>query len=100
MEVIDRMAVTFNYVLDVCKLLGLIMFCVGGIVITIGLLLPSCLGNRCDAADDLGTTNSIRISLATDDEKPPLSPTDKRVPAYSTITEVQPERSRFESIYH
>ena len=98
MEIIDKQAMTFNYVLDVCKLLGLIMFCIGGIVITIGLLLPSCLGNQCEA-DEFGHTNSIKISIATD-EKPPLSPIDKKVPAYSSITEVQPERSPFESIYH
>jgi hypothetical protein len=87
---IDHNAVSFNSTLDLCKLVGLILFCSGGIIFAMSLLFPSFLTNYCD--DDV-TEDSIRIPLA--DEKTPLSPIEMSIPATSKVKSVQPNRVAF-----
>ena len=45
---VDRSAMAFNTTLDVCKLIGLILFCVGGMTLAMALLFPSFLTSYCD----------------------------------------------------
>jgi hypothetical protein len=59
---IDHNAVSFNSTLDLCKLVGLILFCSGGIIFAMSLLFPSFLTNYCD--DDV-TEDSIHHSKYT-----------------------------------
>jgi len=44
----DRSALAYNFNLDVCKLVGLILFCIGGMTLAIALLFPSFLYHYCD----------------------------------------------------
>ncbi|KAL3869979.1 hypothetical protein ACJMK2_042598 [Sinanodonta woodiana] len=91
---IDRAAMAFNTTLDVCKLIGLILFCVGGMTLAMALLFPSFLNSYCDedVADD---TFKVRLG---EEEKPPLSPVEMTIPATSKVKGVQPTRTTPESI--
>lgn len=100
-EIIDREAMSFNFNLDVCKLVGVILFCFGGLTLTVALMFPSVLYNYCDEEHrdpafkvKVGSKNGDNET----DEKPPMSPTGSIVPASQTIDEVQPERIVTESI--
>lgn len=42
-QVIDRSAITFNSALDISKLVGSVMFSAGGIIISVSMLMPSCV---------------------------------------------------------
>ena len=46
-KIMDKQATPFNFNLDVCKLVGLILFCIGGLTLTVALLFPSFLYNYC-----------------------------------------------------
>lgn len=87
---IDHNAVSFNSTLDLCKLVGLILFCSGGIIFAMSLLFPSFLTSYCDEDP---TEDSIRIPIA--DEKTPLSPIEMSIPATSKVKNVQPNRVAF-----
>ncbi|CAG2238970.1 neurensin-1-like [Mytilus galloprovincialis] len=87
---IDHSAVSFNTTLDLCKLVGLILFCSGGIIFAMSLLFPSFLTSYCD--DDV-SEDSIRIPIA--DEKTPLSPIEMSIPSTSKVKSVQPNRVAF-----
>lgn len=89
----DRSALAYNFNLDVCKLVGLILFCIGGITLAIALLFPSFLYHYCD--DDRRET-SIKVHIG--GEKPPLSPLEMQIPASSLIAGVQPGRKSKESV--
>ncbi|KAK2154515.1 hypothetical protein LSH36_266g00002 [Paralvinella palmiformis] len=89
----DRSALAYNFNLDVCKLVGLILFCIGGMTLAIALLFPSFLYHYCD---DERREASIKVNLG--GEKPPLSPLEMQIPASSLIAGVQPGRKGKESI--
>ena len=90
---VDRSAMTFNTTLDVCKLIGLILFCIGGITLAMALLFPSFLTSYCDEdpADD-----SFHVTL--NDEEAPLSPVEMTIPKSSKVKSVQPLRSVPEAV--
>lgn len=92
-EIVDRQAIAFNFNLDVCKLVGLILFCIGGLTLTVALLFPSFLYQYCD--DDRRDT-AIRVRLG--EEQPLKSPLEMTVPATSKLSSVQPERRAEEAI--
>ncbi|XP_041360317.1 neurensin-1-like [Gigantopelta aegis] len=85
---VDRSAEAFNTTLNMCKLIGLILFCVGGLTLAMSLLFPSFLSHYCeeDPRDE-----SIKVPLRSD-EKPPLSPIEMTIPASSKVRNVQPAR--------
>ncbi len=89
-EIVDREAISFNFNLDVCKLVGLILFCVGGLTLTVALLFPSFLHQYCD---DDRRDSSFKVSASPSDEKQPLrSPLEMSIPYSSQVTSVQPSR--------
>ncbi|ELU10373.1 hypothetical protein CAPTEDRAFT_183585 [Capitella teleta] len=93
LEILDNQAIAFNFNLDVCKLVGLILFCIGGLTLAAALLFPSFLYHYCE---DDRKEDSIRIHVG---EKDPLkSPVEMVVPTCSTVTEVQPVRKNLESV--
>lgn len=94
-ELINREAFAYNFNLDVCKLVGLVLFCVGGLTLTVALLFPSFLYNYCD---DERRDGAFRVSMLDPEEKPPNSPVEMTVPATAQITGVQPERKQQEAI--
>lgn len=97
-DVIDRNAISFNANLEACRLFGLVLFCMGGITLTMALLFPSCFLRSCAEDERLmgaprGETKYVAIG-----ESAPRSPVDKNVPATGQLTTVQPDRKRHESI--
>lgn len=89
-EIIDREAIDFNFKLDVCKLVGLILFCIGGLTLTVALLFPSFLQQYCE---DDRRDSSFMVSASPSEEKQPLrSPLEMSIPYTSQVTSVQPGR--------
>lgn len=86
-EIIDRQAIAFNFNLDVCKLVGLVLFCIGGVTLTVALLFPSFLSNYCEEERREGL-----LHVQYQESAALISPLEMTVPATSHITEVQPER--------
>ena len=87
-QIIAKDAISFNFNLDVCKLVGLILFCIGGLTLTVALLFPSFLYQYCDE-ERRHEAFKVRVG----DDSPPLkSPVEMTVPASTKISSVQPER--------
>lgn len=93
-EMINKNNLAFNTNLDTCKLVGLIVFCIGGCMVGISLLFPSFLHQWCE--DDIAASEPFKIS-AQDLEKVPLSPTEKKVPATPEMKNIQPQRDMKEA---
>lgn len=93
-KIMDKQAIPYNFNLDICKLVGLILFCIGGLTLTVALLFPSFFYHYCD---DDRRDGAFRVSVDAM-EKAPLSPTDRNIPASSKLTNVQPERKNQEAI--
>lgn len=90
---VDRSAITFNTTLDVCKLIGLILFCIGGMTLAMALLFPSFLTSYCDE-DPADDTFKVRL----DEEKAPLSPVEMSIPKTAKVKSVQPLRTVPEAV--
>ncbi|XP_048761503.1 neurensin-1-like [Ostrea edulis] len=91
---VDEEAVKFNTTLDLLKLVGLILFCVGGILLAVALMFPTFMSNMC--SDEIGE-EAIRIQ--TGEEKPPLSPIEMTIPSTSKVKSVQPPCSSKQKIH-
>ncbi|XP_076319204.1 neurensin-1-like [Tachypleus tridentatus] len=52
-EIIDRSALVFNENLDICKGTGLIVFCIGGTISLVALLLSNLFTTYCDGHSEL-----------------------------------------------
>lgn len=89
LEVIDRSALRFNYNLDACKLVGLIVFCVGGTIVAIALLFPSFLYSYCDEDWSL-QPEPFKVGVVSEEDLPPQSPTEKKIPATEQVARIQP----------
>ncbi|GAB6028906.1 Neurensin-1 [Chamberlinius hualienensis] len=107
-RVVDKAALRYNAKLDTCKLTGLIVFCIGGAVVAVALLIPSFFYNYCDEDWHGGQTIEPPIKVRTDslddddeecdddededDPLPPavLSPTEKKVPVTEELMKIQP----------
>ncbi|XP_033737266.1 neurensin-1-like [Pecten maximus] len=83
---VDHRAMSYNAVLDLCKLVGLILFCTGGVLLASALLLPSILTSRCSCEDDCD--DAIPVNLG--EEPGPKSPIEMTIPATSKLKNVQP----------
>lgn len=94
-EIIDRGAISFNFNLDVCKLVGLILFCIGGLTLTVALLFPSFLYQYCE---DDGRDSSFKVRLGSEEEEPLKSPLEMSIPTTTMVSNVQPERKNAEAV--
>jgi len=96
-EIVDREAISYNFNLDVCKLVGLLLFCVGGLTLTIALLFPSFLHQYFDDDIENRGDHSFKVRIT---EEPPMlkSPLEMSVPACSKLSSVQPERKSEEAV--
>ena len=92
---VDRHAMAFNTTLDVCKLIGLILFCIGGMTLAMALLFPSFLTSYCD--EDPSDDN-FKVRLEGEEETAPLSPVEMTIPKTSKVKSVQPLRSVPEAV--
>ncbi|XP_077869894.1 neurensin-1-like, partial [Saccoglossus kowalevskii] len=97
--VIDDQAVTFNYRLDVAKLAGLVILCVGGFVLAIALLIPAFIGQfdddeldgfKVQTLDSYPPYISYGTTFAIGQEDP--------VPCTSQVKSVQPKRTTEEAV--
>jgi len=88
----DRSALAYNFHLDVCKLVGLILFCIGGLTLAVALLFPSFLYQYCE--DDRKDV-SFKVNMS---DKPVRSPLEMQIPTSTLISGVQPMRKQKEAI--
>lgn len=93
-EVIDRQAIIYNYYLDACKLVGLVLFCLGGLTLAVALMIPSFLYRYCD-----DERQEVMFSVGGNDGSPLLTkdPLKMSVPATEKLIEIQPTRRIDES---
>lgn len=67
MEIVDKSALEFNNLLETCKVVGLIVFTIGGFVMGISLILPSFIFyKQCLYKDDIVDANDeppITVSI-------------------------------------
>lgn len=99
--VIDKEAITYNFNLNVCKLVGLILFCIGGLTLTVALLFPSFLYQYFD--EDRKGEGSFKVNagnagIVSYGGHPPSSPLEKNIPVSGVVASVQPERKSNEAI--
>lgn len=89
---VDEKAQEYNTTLDMCKLIGLILFCIGGVTLAMSLLFPSFLAHYCE--DEVNSDYPpIKAPLQQcDPEKGPLSPLQAVIPSSSTVKGVQPTK--------
>lgn len=92
--IIDESAVAFNKNFEWFKILGLGVFCVGGLVLSTALLLPSLVGTSCfDEDADEATPFKVRIGRGRDEEESDSDDDHKAgIPATETVKGVQPRR--------
>ncbi|CAI9721720.1 Hypothetical predicted protein [Octopus vulgaris] len=86
---VDRDAERYNKMLDVCKVIGLILFCAGGAIFSLSLLFPSFFTSYCE--DDIhdATEESFQISVG-DMEKRSNSSVEMTIPVTAETKSVQP----------
>ena len=92
--VMDPGPIAFNTTLDVCKMIGLILFCVGGVTLAMALLFPSFLTSYCDEDQ---TDDNFKVPLQGEEEAP-KSPVEMSIPKTSKVKNVQPLRTLPESV--
>lgn len=89
-EIINRADQAFNQDLDICKIVGMVLFCVGGIMVTI-VLLALILMKKHRMEDPLAEEIPMN-ERETDTEPGPGTPIDVKVPVTEELTTVQPKR--------
>jgi len=92
--IIDREAIDYNQNLDIFKLIGVILFCTGGLTLAVALMIPSFLYRYCD---DDGCREAAFFVQSGDAAGPlptkcPLPTSAAVVPASEKLTGVQPTR--------
>lgn len=97
-QFVDRSAASFDLKLEICRLVGLTMFCAGGLILAVALMIPTFLYRYCGDATDYGDdVTAVMVDSGgggldqDDDEARPL-PVKVAVPVTEKLTEVQPPR--------
>ncbi|KAF8781930.1 neurensin-1-like [Argiope bruennichi] len=96
-EIIDKEHMAFNYALDIVKIMGITLFCTGGLMVA-GLFLALTFICKSRIDDPL---NAEEIPLAGGDACPDTGPNaamDVKVPATEELTAVQPKRADPEEV--
>ncbi|XP_071036259.1 neurensin-1-like isoform X2 [Parasteatoda tepidariorum] len=88
-EIIDRYDQAFNQDLDTCKVVGIILFCTGGILVTVVLLALTVLWKS--KRDDPLSLEELPLTTKEIDQIP-NTPMDVKVPATEEVSAVQPKR--------
>ena len=102
--VMDRHAIDFNFKLYICKLVGIVLFCVGGVTLTLALLFPSvsfhCMDDDRRGYDAADASFRVMSDAAPGpgEEKPPTSPLDDSIPTTGKVSNVQPDRRLDEAV--
>jgi len=92
---VDKNASRVNATLDILATVGVVCFCVAGILVIIAIVLPTYFSQYCFEDRD---TNEETISLySSAPSNEPRSPVERSVPATQLIRSVQPKRLSSES---
>ncbi|XP_067009201.2 nucleolar protein dao-5 [Anabrus simplex] len=89
LEILDRWAIAFNHRLDMCRLVGLAVFCFGGVIVLITLLVSTFLHNNCQTCCDPNYPSISMIEPFIGDKVPPM-PAGYKIPITEKIKSVQP----------
>lgn len=84
-----------NFNGEMCRLIGLVMFCVGGLVLAVALLVPSFPSSRCcwvDVDDEDWPASYCTLDYDVDAPLPAQS-IKAAVPATKKLTGIQPARA-------
>jgi len=90
-------AASFDFRLEICRMIGLTMFCAGGLILAVSLMVPTFFyrsyPSALDAAADDASSHPVIVNAdgsdSEADEARPL-PIKWAVPATETLTGVQP----------
>lgn len=107
--IIDQSAVKFNKNLEWFKVLGLGIFCIGGFMLSMALLLPSLIGISCFEDEEESPPFKVRIgrsrssSTGSADSDPEDDDDDddeknKAIPVTQQVKSVQPKREADQAI--
>lgn len=92
----DPNAKQFNIRLDHIKVIGLVVFCAGGSIVALTLILASLVGvSWNDEDDDLDDSGTIKVTLPSGDN---IVNDDCKVPVTEEVTSIQPSRQADESV--
>ncbi|GIY54078.1 uncharacterized protein CEXT_483331 [Caerostris extrusa] len=90
-EIIDRAFLEFNKDLDVFKIVGMVLFSAGGLVMA-GVLIAVTLMWRNRSDDPLSSEEIPLTGTESRQDEGPKTPMDVKVPATEEVTAVQPKR--------
>jgi len=90
-------ASAFDFRLEICRMIGLTLFCAGGLILVVSLMVPTFFYRNYPSAFDAATDDASHHPVivdaddsdSDDDQAQPL-PIKSAVPATETLTEVQP----------
>ncbi|CAM1330510.1 Uncharacterised protein r2_g3958 [Pycnogonum litorale] len=90
-EIIDKGAKSFNHNLELCRVAGLGLLCVGVALLSIVLLLPSCIKRFYDTDVTMKHHHhhepfKWKVGVL----EPPRTPTEKKIPVTEEVSGVQP----------
>ena len=92
---VDRRAGRINLALDVLGTVGIISFCVAGVIIVVAVLLPTYFNEYCFEDRDIPSDDkesSYSGGYVSIPSEPPASPVERTVPATQLVESVQPAR--------
>lgn len=93
---VDVHSESFNNALDSLGTLGITLFCIGGALIVIAVILPTQCSEFCLDEDDT-EDSATQASYMRLPSQEPLTPVDKTVPATQVLASVQPAWSSDDS---
>lgn len=104
--IIDQSAVKFNKNLEWFKVLGLGIFCIGGFILSMALLLPSLIGISCFEDEEelppfkvqIGRSRSTSTESADSDTEGEDEDRNKTIPVTEQVKPVQPKREEDRTI--
>ncbi|KAI1295458.1 Neurensin-1 [Halotydeus destructor] len=101
--IVDKLAVQFNRTLDNFKVIGLAIFCIGGLLLSTALLLPSLVGAQCFEGDAMDETTPFKVRIGRRDGTSDSDEEDDQldkvgIPATEQVKSVQPKREEAEAI--
>lgn len=91
MRIIDKSAYEFNILLDQIKIIGLIMFAFGGIIVATALLLPSLMPSKETGQNDEST--HLKLNIEPNDEEETDLRTKNLIPITEKLKPIQPKQS-------
>ncbi|CAL1285739.1 unnamed protein product [Larinioides sclopetarius] len=96
-EIIDKEHLSFNWVLDIVKIIGITLFCTGGLMVA-GLFLALTFICKSRIEESLTAEEIPLTGTESRPDKGPNAAIDVKVPATEELTAVQPKRADPEEV--